>query len=177
MGSAVRLVILCAVLAAAAAPVSAASVDPPKRKSGLWEIKVSSPQMPGGHTIRQCVDQSTDDVMRKAQAERMTCSKNEMRRDGDKFVSDAVCQVEGTTVTTHTVFSGRFDSNYKADVKSTYNPPAHGMSESTSHIEGRWLGACLAGQKPGDVIMPGMPPGMPGNMQDMMKKGMKPGGE
>jgi hypothetical protein len=166
-----RRLILCLILAAVAAPASAASIDAPKRKSGLWELKVSSPQMPGGHTMQQCVDQSTDDVSRRMQGEHMTCSKNETHREGDKIVSDAVCQVEGTTVTTHTVFSGRFDSQYKADIKSTYNPPVHGMRETTSVLEGKWLGACLAGQKPGDVIMPGMPPGMPRNMQDMQKGG------
>ena len=172
-----RRLILCLVLAAAAAPASAASIDPPKRKSGLWELKVSSPQMPGGHTMQQCVDQNTDDINRKSQAEHMTCSKNETHREGDKIVSDAVCQIEGTTVTTHTVLSGRFDSQYKADVKSTYNPPVHGMRETTSVIEGKWLGACLAGQKPGDVIMPGMPQGMPRNMQDMQKGMKRPGAE
>jgi Protein of unknown function (DUF3617) len=172
-----RALILSTALILMPSLAAAASSEAPKRKSGLWEITVSSPQMPGGHTLRQCVDQNTDDMMRKAQGERMSCSKNDIHREGDKIVSDAVCQVEGTSVTTHTVFSGRFDSNYKADIKSTYNPPAHGMRETTSQIEGKWLGPCLAGQKPGDVIMPGMPPGMPGNMQDMQKGMKRPGAE
>jgi hypothetical protein len=44
------------------------------------------------------------------------------------------------------------------------------MRESSSTIEAKWLGACLAGQKPGDIVMPGMPAGMP-NMQELMKRG------
>jgi hypothetical protein len=35
--------------------------------------------------------------------------------------------------------------------------------------EARWLGPCKPGQKPGDIMMPGMPPLNTGNMQEMMK--------
>lgn len=155
-----------------AASASAAGFEPPKRKSGLWEMKISSSQAPqgsGSQTMRQCIDQNTDDVMRKEQENRMSCSKKDLRREGDRIVGDSVCTVEGTTVSTHTVVTGNFDTNYRADVKSTFNPPLHGMRESSSVIQGKWLGSCLAGQKPGDVIMPdmpqGMPPGGPGNTQ------------
>jgi len=171
-----RQLIMCFVLLTAAG-ASAASFEPPKRKSGLWEVKVSNAQMPSGEVMQQCVDQKTDDLMRKEQDERISCSKKDMRREGDKIIGDSVCQVEGSTVTTHSVITGRFDTNYRADIKSTYNPPIHGMRESTSVIEGRWVGACLAGQKPGDVIMPGMPQGMPGNMQEMQKGMKRPGGQ
>ncbi len=152
----------------------AASAEMPQRKSGLWEIKMSSPQIPP-HTIQQCVDQKSDELVRNQAQEKMACAKNEIRREGDKLVADSVCKVGGSTVTTRTVFTGRFDSNYKADIKSTFDPPMHGMSESSSTLDARWVGACLAGQKPGDIIMPGMPPGMPHNLQDM-QKGMPPSG-
>ncbi len=45
-----------------------------------------------------------------------------------------------------------------------------GMKESKQTLEAKWLGACKAGQKPGDVIMPGMPGGGKFNMDEMMKK-------
>ena len=39
-------------------------------------------------------------------------------------------------------------------------------------IEAKWLGACKAGQKPGDIMMPG---GMKMNITDMEKlKGLAP---
>jgi hypothetical protein len=72
------------------------------------------------------------------------------------------------------VFSGKFDSAYKGDIKSTYDPPMHGMRESSSTLEAKWLGPCGAGQKAGDIVMPGMPGGMPGgmpNMEELMKRG------
>ena len=40
---------------------AAASFDPPKRKSGLWEVKISLGDAKGGPTIQECVDEKTDD--------------------------------------------------------------------------------------------------------------------
>ena len=51
-------------------------------------------------------------------------------------------------------------------MKTRFSPPMHGMSQSNMTLDARWLGACKAGQKPGDVIMPNMG-GM--NMNEMMK--------
>jgi hypothetical protein len=151
--------------------VFAASMDAPKRKSGLWEMKMSSPQMQGGHTIQQCVDQKSDDLTSadKPGREKVSCSKNEVRKEGDRIVSESVCKTEGTTVTTRTVMKGRLDSAYKADIRSTFEPPMHGMRESSSTMEARWLGPCKPGQKHGDVSLPGMPEGMP-NIEELMKK-------
>jgi hypothetical protein len=170
------LPLILSIVLLTAAGASAASFEPPKRKSGLWETKVSDQRMPRGQVMQQCIDQKTDDVMRKEQESQMSCSKKDMRREGDRIVGDSVCKVQGTTVTTHTVITGNFETNYKAEVKSTYNPPVNGMRESSSTVEGRFLGACLAGQKPGDVIMPGMPQGMPGGQQNMPRGGPPPVG-
>ena len=83
---------------------------------------------------------------------------------GNKVVVHAVCKIEGSTATTDAVFEGAFDSAYKGTMKTRFNPPMHGMSQSTMMLDARWLGTCKPGQKPGDVIMPGM-----GNMSEMMK--------
>jgi hypothetical protein len=93
----------------------------------------------------------------------MTCSKPRTRREGASFVVDATCKVNGSTATTRAVFSGSFDSAYKVDIKSTYNPPFQGTRESTTQMEAKWLGPCKP-QKPGDVIPFGMP-----DMDDLQK--------
>lgn len=146
----------------------AATPDMPRRKSGLWEITVSSGGAKGGQTMQQCIDEKTDDMMKNNMAgtEKQSCSKNEFRREGAKLVTESVCKMSGTTATTRGVFTGQFDSAYKADIKSTYEPPLHGMKESSSTIDAKWLGACKPGQKPGDMSMPGMPNI---NINDMMK--------
>ncbi len=169
-----RCLIILFVLCIAYDVAVAASSDAPTRKSGLWEIKMSDGRMQGGMSMQQCVDQKSDDLSKMQQA-KSNCTKNTVHREGDKIISESVCKMEGTTATTRAVFTGKFDSAYKGDIRTTYDPPMHGMRESSSTIEAKWLGACLAGQKPGDVVMPGMPAmpaGMP-NMQELMKRGQK----
>ncbi len=155
-----------------ASPVAAASFDAPKRKSGLWEIKMSSGQAKGMPAMQQCVDEKTDDLTKQemSAAQKTQCSKNDMRKEGDKIVVESVCKMENSTATTRAVFTGRFDSAYKADIKSTFEPPLKGMKESSSVIEAKWLGPCKAGQKPGDMSMPGMPNI---NMDEMRKGAAK----
>jgi Protein of unknown function (DUF3617) len=138
---------------------SAASFDPPKRKSGLWEIKISTFEAGGTHIIQQCVNEKTDDMMRNNMEGigKSSCSKATFHKEGDKIVYESVCKVEGSTAKTRSVISGRFDSAYKVDTRSTYEPPMQGMREASTKIDAKWLGACKAGQKPGDVSIPGMP--------------------
>ena len=163
--------IILVVLSIGYGVAAAASSDAPQRKSGLWEMKMSGGQMPGGMTMQQCVDQKSDDIS-KMQEPKSNCTKNVVRREGDKIVAESVCKMQGTTATTRTVFTGKFDSAYKAEIRSTYDPPMHGMRESSSMMEAKWLGPCLAGQKAGDMVMPGMPGGMP-NMEELRKRGQK----
>jgi hypothetical protein len=152
-----------------AGAAAAASFDPPKRKSGLWELKISNAQVKGGHAVEQCIDEKTDDLMKKEMSEnrKTQCSKNEMHKEGDAIVAESVCKVQNSTAKTRAIFTGNFDSAYKADIKSTYEPPVAGMKEASSVIEAKWLGPCKAGQKPGDIVIPGMP-----NIDmDAMRKG------
>jgi hypothetical protein len=139
--------------------VLAASSDPPKRKSGLWEIRISNLAAKGGQTMQQCIDEMTDDLMKNNMAKtvKQSCSKNEMRREGDKWVAESICKFDGSIAKTRAVFTGKFDSAYKADIKTTYEPPLHGMRESSAVIDAKWLGSCRPGQKPGDISIPGMP--------------------
>lgn len=163
-----QLFILFLGLFAAIGSAFGASSDHPKRKSGLWEIKMSNPAVKGAQAMQQCIDEKTDNLMKSNMAGtgKQSCSKNEMRREGDKLVAESICKFDGSTAMTRAVFTGQFDSAYKADIKSTYEPPLHGMRESSAMIEAKWLGACKPGQKPGDMSMSGMPDI---NMNDMMK--------
>ena len=154
-----RLRLVFAVLALAFAAVSsAAPKDLPTRKPGLWEIKMQIPDMPQAMTSQHCIDEKTDNLLQQqgeSQA-RQQCSKNTVRKEGDKIIMDSVCKHEGATVTTHAVFSGDFTRNYRGEINATFSPPMHGMKSSKQTLEGKWLGACKPGQKPGDVVIPGM---------------------
>ena len=155
------------------ANVAAAAVfDLPRRKSGLWDFRMTNQYGKGATSVQQCVDEKTDDLMKSEtqSGDKLSCSKNDLRKEGDTVISESICKLNGSTAKTRAVFTGRFDSAYKADIKSTYEPPMAGMRESSTVIEAKWLGPCQPGQKPGDIMIPGMPNL---NRKDMMKEPVK----
>jgi len=147
------LIFLLFALAAGAAT----GEDYPQRKSGLWEIKAMSEHSKGEpQTMQMCIDEKTDNATREmaAGAAKEMCPKHDMRRSGNQLVVDSVCKFGDSTATTHSVFTGTFDSSYRVESKSTYDPPMMGMKQGTTVIEARWTGPCKADQKPGDMILP-----------------------
>ncbi|HPT50023.1 MAG TPA: DUF3617 family protein [Accumulibacter sp.] len=145
----------------------AQAADMPKRKPGLWEINTTMAGMPSVGPIQQCIDQNTDDLMQQqARKEKSNCSAIDVKPSGNTVTVHSVCQVRNSTATTDATFVGAFDAAYKGTMITRFNPPLEGMSESRVTMEARWLGACKANQKPGDVIMPTIG-GM--NLNQMMK--------
>jgi len=150
---------------------TAQAQDFPKRKSGLWEIRTQSvgsskaAASPQAASVQMCIDAKTDDAVQQ-QAMGMTrqsCSKQDMRKGAKEIVVESVCKFGETTATTHSVFTGSFDSAYKVETSSTYDPPLSGMKDASALIEAKWLGPCKADQKPGDMILGN---GMKINMND-----------
>ena len=145
----------CAVALAVAAivPAVAAAVDLPRRKSGLWEISTAARE---GQIVAasMCVDQKTDDLSRQLAGVGVQCSRQDVRREGSRYVFDSVCRFGESTATSRAVFSGSFETQYEVDITAKYAPPLMGMSEGRSTIKARWLGPCKPGQKPGDLVMP-----------------------
>ena len=154
----------------------AGAVELPVRKAGLWEMKVLHAGSPAPDmTMQQCTDESTDKDMSTSFSPmtKDACSKNDIQKTATGYVTDSVCGFGGMSVKSHAEITGDFNSAYT--VKSTSNStgaPAGVPRDSTTTIEAKWLGACKADQKPGDIIMPG---GMKINLKDMEKlKGLIP---
>jgi len=149
-----RIALLLALILAAGL---AQAQDVPKRKSGLWELKVQSFRKEGVRTMQACVDQKADKPLRQLVELRRneSCKTVTLRREGDKQLIDAQCKLGGsqTTAKTHGVITGSFDSAYKIETSSTFDQPVHGKSEGTAAIDARWTGPCQSDQKPGDVIL------------------------
>ncbi len=82
---------------------------------------------------------------------------------------DSVCTFGPMTSTSHGVVSGDFNSAYSVKVTSKREGgraipgmPEGGTTNMT--IDAKWMGACAADQKPGDMIMAG---GRKVNIRDM----------
>jgi hypothetical protein len=145
-----------------------AGAEYPPRKPGLWEMKMSQADGKSAPMVsHQCIDAKTDQAMRELGqgAGQSTCSKQDMRKDGDKIVVDSVCKIGGSTATSHMVMTGDFGNAYRMETKSTYSPPLAGRAEGSAIMETKWVGPCKADQKPGDMIMAN---GMKMNIVDMM---------
>ena len=136
--------------------IDATAETPPRRKSGLWEVKTTVSNSPRQFTGQLCVDQNSDDLWTEGgqQNDQMTCSKTNIYKEGSNWVAESVCQVESSTATTHAVFTGSFESSYRVESKSTYSPPLMGIKEGTTVMDAKWLGPCKPGQTPGDIVVP-----------------------
>jgi hypothetical protein len=170
------LIIVTAALLTAA---PAFALDMPTRKAGLWEIKMvlEGRNLPA-QVIRQCIDAATDKLMNAnfGSIGQDTCSKQDIKKSGATMTVDSVCKIGEVTSTTHAVVTGSFDSAYTVNVTSTRQggPPMPGAAPGTpTHmtIEGKHLGACEAGQKPGDIMIGN---GIKMNILDLPKMGGAP---
>ncbi|HVF65495.1 MAG TPA: DUF3617 family protein [Casimicrobiaceae bacterium] len=149
--------------AALACIAPATALELPKRKSGLWEIRTTSANEPPGPSAQLCIDEKTDDLARQLAMGALSCSKMDIRQEGERYVADSVCRIGDSTATTRVLFSGTFDTGYKADIQARYSPPLMGMSEGRTTVHATWVGPCRAGQRPGDIVMPN---GMVINLND-----------
>lgn len=149
------------------AGVAAHAADVPKRKPGLWQIESKSanlpPMMQG--PMKQCIDAKTDDFFQQlGQRHKDKCSVMDIKNTSERVVVHSVCKFGDGSATTDAVFTGKLDSDYRGDIRVNYDPPMHGMSESSMTLSAKWLGACEADQQPGDMILPN---GMKINPQQM----------
>ncbi|QHO71815.1 hypothetical protein ACH79_03410 [Bradyrhizobium sp. CCBAU 051011] len=151
-------------------PASGAiAVELPMRKAGLWEMKVVSGGTVPEMTMQQCTDATTDKDMSTAMAPmaKEICSKQDIQKTATGYVTDSVCGIGGITVKSRAEITGDFNSAYTVKTSSQSEGGLAGAArDSKSTIEAKWVGACKADQKPGDIIMPG---GMKMNVKDMEK--------
>ena len=111
----------------------------------------------GAQTLQQCIDAGTDDLLRMQSNEGRNCSKPVVERNGNRYRVTSSCDQAGTKSTVDGVYTMVQDTEYTGDMKMTFDPPLSGASEMNMKMDGKWLGACKPGMKPGDVVMQGMP--------------------
>ena len=136
------------------APLVMAAQDFPKLKSGLWEMSNTMPGRPGGPmTSTICLDASLQQDMLNLSSGMMQgmCSRHELKVSGNKVTGDVVCKMGDSTMKSRSVMTMTGDTAYRTVAHTTFDPPFGGMATADTVIEGRYVGACRPGQKPGDL--------------------------
>jgi hypothetical protein len=132
----------------------------PKRAAGLWEVRGVSAQASGLAPTRFCVGESTDSEtshLDRSVGERGACTLGAFKRAGTAWLAESVCRETRSVVVSRAIATGDFDSEYRIDTLVTYDPPLGGVRrEDKEAIVARRLGPCAPGQKPGDMVIPGM---------------------
>jgi Protein of unknown function (DUF3617) len=142
--------------------LAATAQDMPKRKPGLWEMKMESAQMPGGAmTMLQCVDANTDaelqkNAMQNNQSGQTQCQPASIKKLSNGYDSTVICKTAQGTSTMRAISTGDFNSNYQIDMTMRMDPPTKGMAEMKSLTKVRHMGVCTGGMKPGDISVNGM---------------------
>lgn len=117
---------------------AASAAEPPRLKSGLWEIRLQAPAYHAAPMIG-CVGAMSDQQRQVEQANiKKKCSKYESRELGGKWVVEMVCAAGGHTLTQRVTTSLVGDSFHEEN----------SGSQGSNTSDGKWLGACKPGQKP-----------------------------
>ena len=157
-----RMVLRAASLLPLIWALPAGAVDMPPRKPGLWEASVTTTiagQTSSPQVSQQCIDAETDTAMRALDSGLLQakCQRRDLRREGNSLVLDAECRAGDTAIGARGVSSGNFDSDYITTLTLTrLGTPAFPTipPEMTITRTVRWIGACRADQKPGDMVLP-----------------------
>ncbi len=150
-----------------AAPASAG--DAASRRPGLWEVKTSIDDRGRAVTVQQCIDASTDQMLQASAGPLSAplCAGHEVKTSEGGMTIDTQCRFNGKPASAHAVVSGSFESAYTMTVTAEGEDlPATKMT-----MDAKWLGACAAGQQPGDVIMAG---GVKVNIPELQKRALAP---
>lgn len=132
----------------------------PKRKPGLWEVRTVVAQASGLSPTKFCVGEGTDtrtSQLDRSVGARGACTLGGFHRAGLAWVAESVCREGKSRIVSRAIASGDFDTGYRIDTVVTYDPPLGGVRrEDKEALLAHYLGPCEPGQKPGDMVIPGM---------------------
>jgi hypothetical protein len=155
-------------LALALLSAPALAQDFPKLKPGLWEMERTAErgaQHPNRMTI--CLDDTVQKEMfdMGAGAMKGMCSRHEFRMSGNRGTGDFVCDFGGSRMHSKSTLQMIGNTGYRTEIRTTYDPPFMGQRETTTILTARYVSACKAGQRPGDMTLPN---GQTLNVRDTM---------
>jgi hypothetical protein len=143
----------------AASPVADAGEPFPKRRPGLWEIRSAGADAVGMPPAKFCVGPDTDTAdlhLDRAVGPRGSCTLGRFLPAGEAWVAESICTEGSTTVTKQAIATGDFETGYRIDTLVTQPLRGGAQREDREAVVGTWVGPCEPGQRPGDLVIPGM---------------------
>jgi hypothetical protein len=155
----VRLRLALAASCAAAIPAlgMAADTEFPARKPGWWELDMTTQMSSGAQPVRQTVHLCTNPAVDKVQTPvgvrvEKRCQPLQVSRTSGGWSFTQTCVMGRRTTTSQGQVRGDFNSRYHVDMTMRMTPaPIPQAAEVRTTMDAKWLGACPAGKKPGDV--------------------------
>jgi len=134
------------------------AVDPPLQKEGLWSLHTLSVDNPGevkSETTRTiCRSHEYDKYAQNAARNLQGCKVvNESLSDG-KLSIEMECNAGGSVIKSQGTTTFQGDTAFHSETHATYDPPLYGKTETTLTMDQKYIGACPAGVKPGDITGP-----------------------
>src|SRR3954463_10854136 len=160
---------LAVLLAGLALP--ALAQDYPKLKAGLWEMdRTGGGPAPQMNRMTMCLDDTVQKEMFDMGAGAMQgmCSKHEFKLSGSGGTGDFICDIGGSPMHSNSTRALTGNTGFRHESHTTSHPPFMGQKETATVLTARHVGACKAGQRPGDMVLPN---GQTLNMRDAMGAG------
>ncbi len=151
-----RFAITTVALCLAAVTTVSFAQDGPRLKPGLWEVKTDMETKrvgPFAMTVERCLDEKSQrgqwhpDQAGPSQK----CSNVRSRREGEAYVVEAQCKRGDSNVKTKAVTTVNGDNAYTTKIDFAFDPPYRDQTQQTMVIQGKRLGNCPAGMKPGQM--------------------------
>ena len=133
----------------------------PKRKPGLWELHWYSNDVTPSQaaavavpdSAKMCIDATTDEKL--AAAYDPCDPPSDLAFYLPQFRKELVCETQAGDVKVRSrsqvTFTG--DTAYHIEVRTRLEPALKGEGEYSGGREGKWLGACSADMRPGDLMI------------------------
>ena len=129
----------------------------PGLKAGLWQMTTNVKGMTSGLVTKMCLDEGLTHKfasMGTSNPGKMACSPVTASRNGNVIDVDTDCKSDGLTVHNKMHMELAGDDAYHQTVTQTYDPPMGDPNVTT--IDGKFMGACPADMKAGDIDMDGV---------------------
>ena len=128
----------------------------PTIKDGLWEVTLQEQKESAALPVKvlQCVDKKTSALMLMSPLPGQdACRAPVVKKSGGGYNVQPVCSVHDTNVNTKMRLTGDFTSQYAGAFETRY-ASTQVPQPKPQKFEGRWLGECKPGMKPGDLVLP-----------------------